>query len=340
VITLAAAPFAGCGSDSETRNASGAGGSSSMTTTGTGGTGGGATGGSNGSGGGSGAKCTSTMSFLVEDSNIDDVVVDAKYAYYTQNNGQDSMPGGVYRVPLAGGAKELLTSSPQPIGIAVTKATVVFGDADGGIFTVPAGGGAKTKIAGTNGSPAHLLLSDGTVYFSDGDGTKSVPLAGPTAKLLTAQVAFSLTIWNQKLVLADFGGGSLYTVPLDGGVATPIATMQSGPLYPVVAGQDLVWANAGDLMNPAGANLSRLTTSGGTPAVISSGNALFHPHGLVFDGTNFYITADAGPDLAKVPAAGGTPTIIASLDLDAGLAVDDTCIYVAQPAMGLGMIAK
>src|SRR6185437_2693734 len=114
VIALAAASFAGCGSNGETRIAGGTGGSKTTTTTGPGGTGGASTGGSSGGGGGSAAKCTSTMSYLVQDSNIDDVVVDAKYAYYTQNNGDDTMPGGVFRVPLAGGAKQLLTSSPQP----------------------------------------------------------------------------------------------------------------------------------------------------------------------------------------------------------------------------------
>jgi hypothetical protein len=280
------------------------------------------------------------MTYLVEANNIQDVVVDADAAYYIQNNGDDTDPGGVFRVALGrDGAKPTkLTDSKQPIGLALAGSALVFGDSDGGIFTVPAAGGSKKKIAPTTNSPTHLAATKDTVYFSDDDGTKSVPVAGGSVATLTDQVSFSLAVWGQSLVLADYFGGQVFTVPVGGGATTLIGDMQQ-PLYPVVVDQSVVWANAGQLQNPDGANLTEFTP-GGSPTAISTGAALLHPQGMVFDGENFYLSGDMPSKLVKVPKAGGTPTQMTVLVGDSGLAVDDACVYTAQPGKGLGAIAK
>ncbi len=331
------AAFLGCGGDGDRQSATGSGGSSSSAG-GSGGAGGGGQGGQGGGGAAPGPKCSSKQTTLVKGTNIDDVAVNDTDVFFTVNNGDPKQPGSVSSVPIRGGKFTVLTASPTPLGLALTAEVAVFGDEGGGIFTVPIGGGAKKKIAPTKGAPTHLTIDATTVYFSDDQATKSVPIAGGAVTTLSTDTGFSLAVDGARLIIADFGGGRVLSVPRTGGNAKTLADMQGGPLYPVVVGQDLVWVDAGDLMSGMG-TLMRLSPNG-TPTTIASGAPLFRPHGLVYDGTNFYLTADAGPDLVKVPAAGGEPVVITNLASDAGLAVDDACLYVADPAHGLISLAK
>jgi hypothetical protein len=337
VIFVAAigAALIGCGgSDQESATTT----SGSSSTAGGGGGTGGSGGGGSGSGGSPGPKCSSKQTTLVKGVNIDDVAVNATDVFYTVNNGDPTNPGSVSSVPIRGGKVTVLTPAAMPIGVALTDTLVIFGDEAGGIFTVPIAGGTKKKIAPTKGQPAHLVIDATNVYFSDDVGTKSVPIAGGAVKTLSSDVGFSLAIDGDQLIIADFGGGNVLSVPRTGGATKTLAKMQGGPLYPVTVGKNLVWIDAGDLMGGAG-TLMQLSP-GGAPTAISMGGALYRPHGLVYDGTNFYVTADAGPDLAKVPGGGGDPVVVTNLAGDAGLAVDDECLYVAEPAFGLISLAK
>ncbi|HEY4118382.1 MAG TPA: hypothetical protein VGM56_11020 [Byssovorax sp.] len=348
--------LAGCGGDDASQAASTGGGgeaatsasSSSMSsastahTSSTGEGGGGSSSSSTGGGGAGGGapapRCTPHVRMLVQATNVDDVALDPDFAYYTVDNG--GMPrGGVYKVSLDGGAPVELTPSAQPVGLALTQGLAIFGDDTGGIYSVPITGGAKTQITATHGAPAHLITDGTYVYFSDDQATKRVVLGGGTPETLSSAIGFSLAIDGEELVIADFGGGNVDSAPLaGGGPTTMLATMQDGPLYPLVVDGDLVWADAGDLMSGTG-TLMRLSP-GGMPITISSGFPLFRPHGLVFDGTNFYLTADSGPSIVKVPAAGGAPTVVAGVASDSGIALSDACVYFGDPADGLGVIAK
>ena len=243
---------------------------------------------------------------MVKGINIDDVAVNATDVFFTVNNADPKSPGSVSSVPIRGGKVTVLTPAAMPIGVALTDTVVIFGDEAGGIFSVPIAGGNKRKIAPTKGQPTHLVIDTTTVYFSDDEATKSVPIAGGAVKTLSSDVGFSLAVDGSRLIIADFFGGRVLGVPRTGGATKTLATMQGGPLYPVTVEQDLVWIDAGDLMTGIG-SLMRLVTPEGKPTAISMGSALFRPHGLVYDGTNFYVTADAGPDLAKVPGGGGDP---------------------------------
>jgi hypothetical protein len=335
IVAAVGAALIGCGSSGH-EAATSTGGSSSSA--GGGGAGGASSGGGGSGGAPSGPKCTAKQTTLVKGLNIDDVAVNATDVFFTVNNGDPKTPGSVSSVPIRGGKATVLTPAAMPIGVALTDTDVIFGDEAGGIFSVPLAGGTKKKIAPTQGQPTHLVTDATHVYFSDNVGTKSVPIAGGAVKTLSSDVGFSLAIDGDNLIIADFGGGRVLSVPRTGGATKTLATMQGGPLYPLVVGQDLVWIDSGDLMTGVG-TLMRLSP-GGMPTEISMGGALFRPHGVAYDGTNFYVTADAGPDLAKVPKAGGDPVVVTNLSGDAGVAVDDECIYVAEPILGLISLAK
>jgi hypothetical protein len=71
--------------------------------------------------------------------------------------------------------------------------------------------------------------------------------------------------------------------------------------------------------------LMRLAPAG-TPVVLFQG--FTEPHGLVFDGTDFFFTVGAGGlALFRVPSAGGTAAVVESEVGISGVAFDEACIY-------------
>jgi hypothetical protein len=78
----------------------------------------------------------------------------------------------------------------------------------------------------------------------------------------------------------------------------------------------------------------------GMPEAVATAKALYHPHGIVFDGSYFYVTTDAvGGVLSRVRESDGHVDQLAVTLGDGGVAVDDQCIYYST-LTGIFTLAK
>ena len=85
----------------------------------------------------------------------------------------------------------------------------------------------------------------------------------------------------------------------------------------------LCWIDFGDSSSQG--VLQRLV-AGGAPMALSTSTLLSEPMGMVFDGSDFFVTTAAGGPVSRVPAAGGNPVVLGTTG-GGGLAVDDFCVY-------------
>lgn len=201
-----------------------------------------------------------------------------------------------------------------------------------------AGDISSTNIFGPSGT----LATDGAnAYFAAQDGVRSVPLSGGAATTLTAHTG-AMALVGSSIVIADTSAEGIFSVPTGGGPVTALATGLSGNLGPIApCGDSVCFASeleVGAAMKGT-EQLQRLDPSGQVTS-LSQGSALYVVYRLAFDGTDFFATmlADVSAGtLARIPAMGGTPVIGG---VGAGLAVDDTCLYVADIADGVYSIAK
>jgi hypothetical protein len=155
--------------------------------------------------------------------------------------------------------------------------------------------------------------------------------------VLWSTEAFSGSLINGDLVLADFTAGTVERISTTTGAVQPIATGQAAPLYPLACGDAICWINAGTALKP-GAIMR--AAPGGDPQTVATHAALYHPHGFVFDGTDFYVTADTfSGALTRVHAADGSVHFISGLPGDGTVAVDDRCVYLSAFG-GIFSIAK
>lgn len=92
------------------------------------------------------------------------IAVDATSVYWA-NGSSLRGSGGVYKVPISGGAIATL-STDTALGIALDDTSLYFG-ASGAVEAVPLGGGATTTLASGLGEPTAITASGDYVYFSD-----------------------------------------------------------------------------------------------------------------------------------------------------------------------------
>ncbi len=271
------------------------------------------------------------------------------------DGGCSASAGSIWMVPVGGGP-----SSPVVTGLGyitshfvTTSTSVVFGAyetpgsslATGYVYSVPLAGGATTTLATAVGGAGYVATDGTNAYFSDNDGVKRVALSGGPTDLLTTDDWFSFAPIAGNLVLADFSGGLVASVSLDGGAPTTLAAAQLGPLYPVGCGSAICWANAGDEIGGGGlpggeGDIVQLVLGSTTP--LSTSGSLFEPTGLVYDGDNFFVTAGGGPfgDLMRVPGTGGAPVSLVTYPGSNGAAVDESCVYWADPLGGVYSLIK
>jgi hypothetical protein len=253
------------------------------------------------------------------------LAVDRGYLYYNlayvPPNGSPPVGGHIRRVELAGGDPVDIADSPHPGHFAIADSRVLFADDTQGILAAPITGGAASSIAASSGQPGWVAFAGSTLYFADGAGIERVETAGSGTRRVTDHAAFSFAPIAESLVLADFSGGTVASVPTDGGALTPIASSQLGPLYPVHCGADACWIDAGDLATKIG------TFVRGGAAVVASAD-LFHPHGMAADDDNAFAIAEGnGNTISRISLATGQLDVLAHAHGAGDIALDDTCIY-------------
>jgi hypothetical protein len=238
-------------------------------------------------------------------------------------------PGGyLMRVSLMGGDPVRVAviaggGSAGGQGLAVTPTAAIFSEArqgEGAIVSVPAAGGAPTTLASTAGLASAVVADEGNVYFVDDEGTKRVSRAGGDVRTLTSRRPDSMMVDGATLYLAEYEpGGGVFSVPVEGGPVTQLATHAHGMIHPVRCAENVCWMT-GPLL---GSTLEQIDPEGHV-TVLATG--LTQPHGLVFDGQRFFVSTGRG-SLQRIPAAGGEPVAIHGDSLLSSLAVDDTCLY-------------
>jgi hypothetical protein len=242
---------------------------------------------------------------LVSDRNMGDFAVGATSVYWTEVQG-----GKVMRVPISGGTPETIASNePRPFKVAVDAQSIYWStlstaDCPDGGLTCASGG--TLKRAALDGSAPKTLAShielpssivvDGTNVYWAAPGSNitngsiyKVKLEGGTPQALASHVwslhdaiAISATniYWIQNGQTDGGGAETLFTMPIDGGTATPLAQVGGRPLS----------ADAMNLYFLDGARIMKLPMTGGAPIPLTDYPSPAATE-VVSDGANVYWTA-------------------------------------------------
>jgi hypothetical protein len=290
---------------------------------------------------------------------IDVSTTDIYYAFDSnQNVGID---GAVMRVPLGGGPpSQLAAVQGRMQALLVTAAGVVFaqeyedeyGDFAGQLVRVPSDGSPPIVLASTVAATTGTLATDGdSVYFADGEGTKSVPLGGGGVRLITRKTG-TIAVVGTDVIIASTPPmemlGSILSVPTNGGTPVELASNQPSPRLPQACGTDVCWIT--DVPGPSviggtGAIVRR--SASGMPQTIiedgSDGSPIHFIRQLLFDGTDFF-----GAEFNDLLPHEGTPfrlsagggTLVRLLPDGGSIAVDDRCVYMASSVEGITSVVK
>ena len=248
---------------------------------------------------------------------------------YTGANGNADPAGHLVYLPFDG-APQVLADGVHAGRFVLDGDGVIYTDSTG-IHRVARAGGAPTTLV-TLPAAAAWLASDGQdLYYGTDSGVSRVPLAGGAPQQVASLVGFSGSVVGGDPVVADFSGGNVVQITAQTGATTMLATGQMGPLYPQACGPGATcWIDAGQA-SPGNGTLMRLGPDQATPEGFSNDPALFHPHGLAFDGTSFFVTSDyATGTLSRVDAASGHVDILENTHGDGDVAVDDQCVYYSD----------
>lgn len=262
-------------------------------------------------------------------------------------------PSGLWRVPIGGGQPTMLTSITGEVeAMVATSTTLVLAETspetDSEILGFSIADGALSTIAPSNGTAWSLVADSVDVYFSDNDGTKSVPLTGGSVRTLTSQKG-TLGLAGSNVVIADATGGNIFSIPKAGGALATLSTNQPGATAPITCGADLCWVNsyacaglpAGDscVVGQGQGAVVRMSP-GGTPVVGAKDQLLFPATTLVSDGSDFFVLAAVDisfdENLSRVSPSGGAPVFIGGAD---SIAITDGCLFVLDYGKGVYSVA-
>jgi hypothetical protein len=109
------------------------------------------------------------------------IAVDGTYVYWGNEAGAG--PSSVYRANKDGSNPIQLATTVDPVeGITVDATNVYFTvDLGGGVYSVPIGGGATTPIATGEANPTDIVTDATSVYWLNGAGVRKAPKSGGPA---------------------------------------------------------------------------------------------------------------------------------------------------------------
>jgi hypothetical protein len=290
---------------------------------------------------------------------IDVSTTDIYYAFDSNRN--VGIDGAVMRVPLGGGTpSQLAAVQGRMQALLVTAAGVVFeqeyenekGDLAGQLVRAPIDGGPPIVLASTVAPTTGTLASDGdSVYFADGEGTKSVPLWGGVVRLVTPRTG-TIAVVGTDVIIASTPPmemlGSILSVPTNGGTPVEFASNQPSPRLPLACGTDVCWIS--DVPGPSvigGTGAIVRQGAGSAPQTIiedgSDGAPIHFMRQLLFDGADFFgaefddfLPHEGTP--FRLSAGGGS--LVRLLPNGGSIAVDDQCIYMASSVEGITSVVK
>jgi hypothetical protein len=282
------------------------------------------------------------------------VVVDSKNAYFTSGGHAPTyMDGGVYSVPLAGGAPPttLFATAPSCEALALDNDFLLFGSdgtqydwTDGFIARMPKSGGPPDIFA--KGQPyAQVVIVKGANYywtsagtlankFLDGAvrtsvGTMSItPISDPETAPVSIYADDTHVYWTDQGTQANnLKDGALRRKPIAGGPIETLAANLHSPSMVIGIGNLIYFGARGELdcVDPA------------EPGVVHTVvNQVKNISRLAVDGPYIYWTEANSPGrVARMAIAGGPVIAIADgLNNPYGLTTDATHIYFTERGVG------
>lgn len=173
----------------------------------------------------------------------------------------------------------------------------------------------RIQASDTRGHVSNFL--DGSFFVSD----------RIVSVLATAPAPSHLVLQNGLLYWSDASSSPVKSIPIDGGMAAPLAIHFTVPLDLAFSGQDFIWAEPEAGFAPsgcvatAGAFKTLRASLGGSIVQLEVGDScspISETSDLVLDGANVYwVTSTASPDVYRiesVPLSGGAGSIVVSSD--------------------------
>jgi len=270
---------------------------------------------------------------------------DATHLYWMEND--QLMGTALWRVPLAGGAAEL-------IGLANGSRTPAFAlNATHLFFTAAITGGDELRRAAIAGGtqeaidtlplPPLKLVADATsLYLADSDSLYALPvdggdgvrLASFTDPPLDLELDGTTLLWSESTGPAHNETGTIHRVPAAGGaVMTELPAGGDAPRALAVAPSGLYWTEGGPVGGIEGfGQIARLGAGPGQVDTIASGVLSANPP-LAVTATHVYV-AD-GWRIKRVARGGGrVQTVSRATDEVESVAADDASAYWVQRPFG------
>ncbi|MFL5291737.1 MAG: InlB B-repeat-containing protein [Myxococcales bacterium] len=213
--------------------------------------------------------------------------------------------------------------------LALNSTHVFFGrrTADGAsaIWSVPKTGGTPTQVAG--GLPKYIVADDGFVYWTDGTGIYSAPVAGGTAsQLTTSSSADRLALDERGALYWVDAGDKGFVHRMENRIGVPITAEQAPSGAIAVDTAFVYFGNAGEASANGGAIL-RVPRTGGSvqPVAVTAAPVV----AIRLDPQNVYYRDTSGA-VFSMAKSGGAPLLLSApnsgivsgpLDLDVNAGV-------------------
>jgi len=216
----------------------------------------------------------------------------------------------------------LVTQLYAPERIVVDAKRAYWTSSPATVKSVSLSGGPVTTISEDKG-PLALTLDATSVYWGGYGGVAKAPLEGGSPTVLIAESGSTQSIWGvavdaEFVYWTDSIAGTLQKVPLAGGPATVVCSLEGGASALAIQGKNLYWLD--------NANLWKVPVGGGAPELIAAGADNDVGYDLAVDETNAYWTTWKG-QVFRMPLDGGEPRGMAHGSAPQEIAVDAEYIY-------------
>lgn len=190
------------------------------------------------------------------------IATDATYVYFTARGTQDVRNGTVVRVPLAGGAPEVVAGgigSPMQLALDDTYLYVSqLGDRhtgypDSALLRIPKSGGGPAVVLAADRGPVSGVAADGASVFWATTGLRRgeggvyrIDRGGGSIQVLADhQKGPNGLAIDETNVYWTTGDGSVRQIAKTGGAVATLALWQDRPIDIAASPHAVVWANAG-----------------------------------------------------------------------------------------------
>ncbi len=214
-----------------------------------------------------------------------DIAVDGTNVYWTNEGGS----GSVMKVPTSGGTPTTLAAGQgASFGIAVDGTSVYWTNITGNHAVMKVGieGGTPAVFASAT-NPWAIAVSDGNVYFTDGDNVMMAPAAGGNAVVIATgqNFPFSLAVDSTNVYWSSARGtGAIVKMPLTGGTPTILAS--STGMNRIAVDTTSVYFTTPDPGSPNDGTVTSIPLAGGPTTQLVDGQST--PEGIAVDATSVY----------------------------------------------------